>query len=135
MKSRELWIGAGMAGIMLIAAAGTKLGQSSGLLPHDSGARLFQVMLGLMVLYYANLIPKKTGRFRSMESARRAQLAARLSGFAFATAGIFYTGVAAFGLSGVVDTIAMVMMGSATGLCLGAMVWAHGSHGPAETSL
>jgi hypothetical protein len=134
MKTRETWIAAGIAGAMLIAAAGAKFGQSSGFLPHDSGGRLFQVMLGLMVLYYANLIPKKAGRFRSMEGARRAQTAARLSGYAFAIAGLIYTGVAAFGVSGLADTASMIIMASATGLSLGALVWAHGGHGPAEPS-
>ncbi len=134
MKTRDLWVGAAVAVIMLAAAAGVKLGQSSGLLPHESSARLVQVMLGLMVLYYANRIPKRLGRFRSIEGARRAQTAARLSGVVFAVAGAIYTGVAAFGMSGLADTVSMIIMGSATGLCLGAMIWAHGDHRPAETS-
>ena len=120
---------------MLALAAGLKLGQSSGLLPHESSARLFQVMLGLMVLYYANAIPKKLGRFRSIERARRAQAAARLSGYAFAVAGVIYTGVAALGVTGLADTASMIIMGSATGFCLGALVWAHGNPGSAETSV
>ena len=94
MGKRSVITGIIIACVLLGAAALLKAAQHAGLIDPDSSTRVVQAMMGLVVAFYGNFVPKSVGRMRSVAGQRRMQKALRVSGWAFVLAGLAYAALA-----------------------------------------
>jgi hypothetical protein len=124
-----------VAAVLLAAAAFVKLARHSGFFDADTAARITQAILGLTFAFYANFIPKRLGRARSAEAGRRVQAALRLSGWAFALAGLAYAALALFAPPTVAWSGSIVVMGAAIATSLVSAVWCFGTRRAAGSGL
>ena len=113
MAAKPLITGLLVAVVLLGAAALLKLAQHSGVVDAGMAASSWQALIGLMVAFYGNFIPKNLGPIRSAEAERRRQPVLRLSGWAFTLAGLAYAGLAFLKPRETADTAAMFVMASA----------------------
>ena len=83
-----------VAVLFLALVAGLKYAESSELIGPDIAKRTTQVIVGLMLAAYANLMPKDIGRWRtSALAAARSQSALRVGGWSMTLAGLAYAGL------------------------------------------
>jgi hypothetical protein len=109
-----------VAVVFLGSAAALKYAASVELIGPDTARRVVQVMAGLMLAAYANLMPKDIGRWRaSAVAAARTQSALRVSGWAMTLAGLVYAGLWAFAPLGFADVASMVVVASAMLITMG----------------
>lgn len=84
-----------------------------------------QVLIGLMLAGYANLMPKQLGRARSSAVAEaRAQSALRVGGWSLTLAGLTYAGLWAFAPLAFADMASLVVVAAAMLLTAGYAIWA-----------
>jgi len=103
-----------VAVLFLASAAALKYAQSIDLIGPDAARRTTQVIVGLMLAAYSNLMPKDVGRWRaSALAAARAQSALRVGGWSMTLAGLAYAGLWAFAPLGVADVASTVVVASA----------------------
>jgi len=103
MTSKPITTGVIAAVAILAGAAAIKAAERSGVLSAEGGMRAFQAVMGLMVAFYGNLIPKGLSRIRSIEAERRKQSALRVSGWAFTLAGLAYAALYALAPLAIAD--------------------------------
>jgi uncharacterized membrane protein len=123
MDRRPLATGIAVAVVLLAVAALLKLAQHSALIGADTAARATQAVIGLMVAFYGNFIPKTLGRARSVEAERRVQRALHVSGWAFTLAGLAYAALALFAPSPIAWTGSITVMAAAIVISLGYGIW------------
>lgn len=118
MASKPLMTGLAVAVVLLAAAAALKIGQHAGIIDRNTVESAFQALMGLMVAFYGNLIPKNLGRSRGVEHDRRMQPVLRVSGWAFTLAGLAYAVLAFVQPREVADAAGMFAIASALAITL-----------------
>lgn len=97
MILKRVSIALALAAALLGAAAALRYAQSLEMVGAESARRTMQVMIGLILAAYANVMPKDIGRFRgSARGATTSQTAMRVGGWSLTLAGLCYAGIWAF---------------------------------------
>ena len=127
MITRRLTFALVLAAAMLALAAGLRYAETVGWLTGDAARRAMQVLIGLGLAAYANVMPKQLGRASaSARVAAQTQAALRVGGWSMTLAGLAYAGLWAFAPLTVADIASMVVVIAAMGITLGyaARAWA-----------
>lgn len=125
MITRRLGFALALAAATLATAAALRYAEGAGWLSQDTGRRAMQVLIGLGLAAYANLMPKQIGSAnRSATAMARTQSALRVGGWSLTLAGLAYAGLWAFAPLALADTASMAVVAGATLLTLGYAVWA-----------
>ncbi len=110
--------------LFLGTAAAVTYAQSLDLIGPDAAKRTIQVMSGLILAAYANLMPKDVGRWQaSAVAVARAQSALRVGGWSMTLAGLAYAGLWAFAPLGVANIASIVVVASAMLITMGFGGW------------
>jgi hypothetical protein len=113
-----------LAILILGTAAASSYAQVLGVIGPDAAHRTVQVMIGLTLAAYANLMPKDVGRWRSSPLAvKRTQSVLRVGGWSLTLAGIAYAGLWAFAPLAFADVAATAVIGAATLITVGYGGW------------
>lgn len=112
-----------LAALLLAGAGLLKYAQHLGVIEPDFAERATGVMIGLMLAYYGNVIPKAVGTSRNLEAGARRQSALRVSGWAFALAGLAYAALSPIAPKGMGDSISIAAVALAVIVTLGYAVW------------
>ncbi len=113
-----------LAVLLLGTAAALSYAQGLDLIGPDAARRTMQVMIGLMLAAYANLMPKDVGRWRASALAvARAQSALRVGGWSMTLAGLAYAGLWAFAPLAIADVASMAVVASAMLITMGYGGW------------
>jgi hypothetical protein len=117
-------IAVAIAVLILGTAAGLNYAQSLELIGPDAARRTMQVMIGLVLAAYANLMPKDVGRWRaSAVAVARAQSMLRVGGWSMTLAGLAHAGLWAFAPLAVADIAAMAVVAAAMLITMGYAGW------------
>lgn len=115
-----------LAVVFLGVAAALRYAASTGLIGEDLAKRSIQVLIGLGLAAYGNMMPKKGGKLRgSVRAETAAQAALRVGGWSMALAGLVYAALWAFAPLAFADDVSMIVVASATALTLGFAVRAY----------
>jgi len=113
-----------VAVLFLATVAALKYAESVGFIGPDTARRTTQVIVGLMLAAYANLMPKDVGRWRaSAVAAARTQSALRVSGWSMTLAGLAYAGLWAFAPMSFANIASMVVVAVAMLITMGYGGW------------
>ena len=113
-----------LAVLILGTAAALNYAQGLDLIGPDAAKRTMQVMIGLILAAYSNLMPKDVGRWRaSAVAVARAQSARRVGGWSMTLAGLAYAGLWAFAPLAFADLAAMAVVASAMLITMGYGGW------------
>lgn len=124
MIVKRLGFALALAAVILTAAAGLRFAAGEGLIGDDLAARAMQVLIGLILAAYANVMPKQVGGPRkSAEAETRAQAALRVGGWSMTLAGLAYAGLWAFAPPAFADVASMAVVAGALIVTLGHAVW------------
>jgi hypothetical protein len=125
-----------LAVTFLAAAAALRYASVHGMIGEDVATRAVQVIIGLGLAAYANVMPKQvSGPRRSAQAETRAQAAQRVGGWSITLAGLAHAGLWAFAPLSFASPASMVLVGGAVALTLGHAVWcftARRSESPGE---
>ncbi len=124
MPSKSLSHGIALAAALLIGAACIKYAQHHHLLSGSAAERGSQVITGLILAIYANFIPKRPRVAPGSAPTERMRPTLRLTGGAFAVAGLAYAGLWAFAPMDVAFPLSIVVMAGAIAVSLGYCLWA-----------
>lgn len=113
-----------LAAFILGSALALRYAESTGVIGADEVRRAMQVLIGLMLAGYANLMPKQGRGVGSVMAQVRAQTALRVGGWSLTLAGVAYAGLWAFAPLNIADTAGLFVVAAATLLTLGYAVWA-----------
>ncbi len=117
-----------LAVFILVAAAALKYAHDLGSISPDVAKRTMQVMIGLILAAYANVMPKDVGRWRaSARAVARSQSALRVGGWSLTLAGLGYAGLWAFAPIAFAEVAATVIVAIATLVTTGYGIWAFAS--------
>jgi hypothetical protein len=109
-----------LAILVLGTAAFLNYAQSVDLIERDAARRTMQVMIGVMLATYSNLMPKDVGRWRaSARAMARAQSVLRVGGWSMTLAGLAYAGLWAFAPVGFANVASMAVVASAMLITMG----------------
>ena len=115
-----------LAVIFLAATAALRYAATQGYIAEDFATRAVQVIIGLGLAAYANLMPKQVGGSRrSVEAETRAQAAQRVGGWSITLAGLIHAGLWAFAPLSFASPGSMVVVGGAVILTLGHALWCY----------
>ncbi|MDO9338841.1 MAG: hypothetical protein Q7T61_20805 [Caulobacter sp.] len=115
MIARRLLLALGLAALFLGVVAVVKYGESRGMVSPDIAKRTTQVLIGLGLAAYANLMPKQlSDQVRSPRAEAAAQAALRVGGWSLTLAGLAYAGLWAFAPWSMADTAATIVLAVAT---------------------
>jgi len=104
-----------LAAFILAAAAALRYAQGVEIIDADAARRTMQVMIGLILAAYANIMPKDIGKWRaSPRAAKRSQSALRVGGWSLTLAGLGYAALWAFTPIAFADVAGMVIVAVAT---------------------
>lgn len=124
MIVKQLGGGIALAVAFLAAAAALRYSASQGFISEDVATRAVQVVIGLGLAAYANVMPKRIGGRRgSIEADTRAQSALRVGGWSITLAGLAHAGLWAFAPLSFANPASMVVVAGAMVLTLGYAVW------------
>ena len=112
------------AALMVIASLALKYAAAFHLVAGDIPMRGFQMLMGLLIAFYGNTIPKNLSRFREGESGR-VQSLQRTGGWLFTVAGLGYAAIWASTPLSFAAGWSMAVMGTATVLVAAYMLWVH----------
>lgn len=108
----------------LALAAALRYAGSQGFIGEDVATRAVQVVIGLGLAAYANVMPKQVGGpRRSVEAETRAQAAQRVGGWSITLAGLAHAGLWAFAPLSFANPASTVVVGGAVIVTLGYAVW------------
>lgn len=108
----------------LALAAALRYAGSQGIIGEDVATRAVQVVIGLGLAAYANVMPKNLGRLRgSAEAGARAQAVQRVGGWSITLAGLAHAGFWAFAPLSFASPASMVVVAGALIVTLGYAVW------------
>jgi hypothetical protein len=113
-----------LAALILGSALALRYAESAGAIGADDVRRAMQVLIGLMLAGYANLMPKQGRGTGSLFAQARAQTALRVGGWSLTIGGLAYAGLWAFAPPGVADTAGLIVVAAALLLTVGYAVWA-----------
>ena len=109
-----------LGAFILIAAATLKYAQAENAISPEVTRRSMQVLFGLMLAAYANVMPKDIGNWQaSSRAVARSQSALRVGGWSLTLAGLAYAGLWAFAPLAVADVAAMAIVASALLITMG----------------
>jgi hypothetical protein len=135
MTVKRLGYALALAALTLGAAAALRYAETAGWITEEAGRRAMQVLIGLGLAAYANLMPKQIGKASaSARALARTQSALRVGGWSLTLAGLAYAGLWAFAPLAVADTASMTVVAGATLLTLGYAIWAYTSCRPTSAS-
>ena len=113
-----------LAVLIMGTAAALRYAQGVDLIGPDAARRTMQVMIGLLLAAYSNLMPKDVGRWRgSTLDVARAQSALRVGGWSMTLAGLAYAGLWAFAPLGSANVASMAVVASAMLITIGYAGW------------
>lgn len=117
-----------LAAAFLAVVFGLKAAQNASVLDADTTKRIVQVLIGMALAAYANLMPKQIGSAKGSPQAQaRTQAALRLGGWSFTLGGLAYAALWAFAPLAFADTASMVPIIGAMVVTLGYAVWCYAS--------
>jgi hypothetical protein len=117
-------IAVAVAMLFLGSAAALSYAQRVDLIGPETARRTMQVIVGLILAAYANLMPKDVGRWRaSAVAVARAQSALRVGGWSMTLAGLAYAGLWAFAPLGFANVASIVVVASAMLITMGYGGW------------
>lgn len=109
-----------LAAVFLGVAFALRHAGATGWIGEDLSRRSVQVLIGLGLATYGNLMPKQGGRLRASARAETAaQAALRVGGWSMALAGLIYAALWAFTPLAFADAASLVVVAAATVLTLG----------------
>lgn len=118
--TRRLGWAVALAAFILGAAFALRYAEGSGMIAADGARRAMQVLIGLMLAGYANLMPKRLGPARGSPRAEAAaQAVLRTGGWSLTLAGVAYAALWAFAPLGLADTAGIVVVATAMMLTIG----------------
>lgn len=124
MMRNRISLSIALALLMLGTSAGLKYMEHLGLLEPETVRRLVQVMIGLMLAGYANVMPKNPGAWSaSPVVVARAQSALRVGGWSLTLAGLLHAGLWAFAPTDVANTASVVVVATAMVVTIGFAGW------------
>jgi hypothetical protein len=113
-----------LAALFLGTAAALHYAQAIDLIGPDAARRTIQVMSGLILAAYANLMPKDVGPWRaSTRAMAKGQSALRVGGWSMTLAGLAYAGLWAFAPLGFANVTSMIVVASALLITMGYGGW------------
>jgi hypothetical protein len=111
MLTKRLTWAIALAVFILGSALALRYAGNAGLLDEETGRRAMQVLIGLMLAGYANLMPKQLGRARNSAAAEAsAQAALRVGGWSLTLAGLTFAGLWAFAPLAFADVASIVVV-------------------------
>ena len=124
MIVKRFGVAIALAVIFLASVAALRYAANQGIIGEDVATRAVQVVIGLGLAAYANIIPKQVGGpRRSAEAETRAQAAQRVGGWSITLAGLIHAGLWAFAPLSLANPASMVVVGGAVILTLGHAFW------------
>lgn len=112
--------------LFLAVAAGLRYAEGAGLVGADGARRALQVLIGLGLAGYANLMPKRiSGAPRSPLVERRTRAALRVGGWSLTLAGLTQAALWTFAPRAVADVGSLAAVAAALTLTLGYALWAY----------
>ena len=124
MILKRISIALALAVFILASAAALRYAQGVESISPDAARRVMQVLIGLLLAAYANLMPKDIGPWRgSVRAAARSQSALRVGGWSMTLAGIGYAGIWAVAPISVADVASMLLVAIAMLVTVGYGVW------------
>ena len=119
MILKRMSIAIAVAVMILGTAAGLSYARSVGLIGPETAKRTIQVIIGLTLAAYANLMPKDVGPWRASALAvARAQSTLRVGGWSMTLAGLAHAGFWAFAPLHVANVGGMIAVASAMAVTL-----------------
>jgi hypothetical protein len=113
-----------VAVLILGTAAALSYAQGLDLIGPDAAKRTMQVMIGLILAAYCNVMPKDVGPWRTSRLAvARSQSVLRVGGWSMTLAGLAYAGLWAFAPIAFADVAAMAVVASAILITTGYGGW------------
>lgn len=120
MILKRLSFSIALAVLFLGTVASLKYAQHLDLIEPDAVKRVVQMLIGLMLAAYANLMPKDIGQWpASPVAAARAQSALRVGGWSLTLAGLAYAGLWAFAPIDVANMASMAVVATALLVTMG----------------
>lgn len=108
-----------LAAVFLGVAFALRYAGETGWISENLSRRIVQVIIGLGLAAYGNLMPKQTGKLRgSARAETAAQAALRVGGWSMALAGLVYAALWAFSPLAFADSASLFVILSATALTL-----------------
>lgn len=124
MIIKRLAFAIALAAFILALAAGLRYAEGAGMLGPEGARRLMQVVIGLALAAYANLMPKQIGRARRAPLAEaRTQAALRVGGWSITLAGLAYAALWALAPLPFADIASTVAVAAALAVTLGYALW------------
>lgn len=115
---------AGLALFLLGAAASARYAEGQGLIGQEKARQAVQIVIGLMLAGYANLMPKQLGRARaSLRAEIAAQTALRVGGWSMTLAGLTYAAIWAFAPVDFAQTFGTAVIAAGLAVSLGFAAW------------
>ena len=112
------------AGLLLLASLAIKIGERHGLSP-ETGNRLAGMMLGALVVVYANAVPKALVPLARLTcDPAREQALRRFTGWALVLGGLGYMGASALAPAEFAGTLAMSLLAWALAAVVARILWA-----------
>ena len=124
MMNKAIVHGAGLAGVILIAAAAFKLAEAGQWIGHDVAVRGGGAVIGLALAIYANFIPKSLAVAARPGLIDRGKSTMRVAGWAFVFAGLGYAASWAFAPMDLAFPLSVGLVGGAICATLGHGAWA-----------
>lgn len=113
-----------LAILFLSVAGGLRYAEDAGMVGAEGARRTVQILIGLGLAAYANLMPKQIGRARRSPQAEAfAQAALRVGGWSLTLAGLAYAGFWAFAPLAIADIASMTVVAAALAATLGYALW------------
>ena len=120
MLTKSIGGGLAIAAFILAAAKSLQYAQAGELIEPEMARRTMHVIIGLVLAFYGNYMPKRIGPSRSAACAiTRSQMALRVGGWSMTLAGLTYAGLWAFAPLGFADIASMVVVLTACVVTLG----------------
>lgn len=120
MMIKRLAFAIALAVLILAVAGGLSYAERSGMIGAEGARRIMQILIGLGLAAYANLMPKQIGRARKSPQAEAfAQAALRIGGWSLTLAGLAYAGFWAFAPLAIADIASMMAVAAALAVTLG----------------
>lgn len=124
--THRLMAGLTVAALMLALAFTLRFATAAGLVDAEAARRILQVVIGLGLASYANLMPKQLGPMkRSPLAQARIQAALRVGGWSLSLAGLAYAGLWAFAPLGTADDLATLVVAAATVTTMAYAAWTY----------
>lgn len=129
---QDILLGLKLGAVMIAVASLLALARRQGWLDQAQIVRCFNIVLGLAMAVYSNLLPKMYGPPpRSLRQATLAQAVRRVSSWSMTLAFLIWTALWAFAPANLAGTASMAVVMCAMAISLGYLVWkaasCHGS--------